>query len=823
MALTQYYYSPSTKGIYSAEVHGSYPTDRVAITLAQYAQVAAGTHSVTVSGTTATTVQITPQAAVGTDPKVIVDSVGIGNKFGSITIADQETPSAVTARFLFGNTTAGYGALRLITNSTKNVTIDAVDWATSATQKHMCLQPNGGNIGIGTATPSAKLYVVGESYVDYANEAGITGGALRFASSSNASSVSNNEYYDGANRFTRTGGSGKIRIWQTNDAMGGAIDFLSGKTGPANTPITYTSTMMLTSDGNVGIGTATPSAKLYVVGESYVDYSNEAGITGGRLRFATNTTYGILSCNEYFDGTANRFSRTGGIGKIRMVHTDNAAGASAGSIEFLTGGTGNAGAISIGRVTMAMRPDGNVGIGTIAPSAILEISGTPVYQTATNWGSSTTHTSVPHLLLRSDIGNTIPEIQFMEKINKSWVLGGNGTGTGNGANGTFCIRDDFQSGNPVRLAITNTGNVGIGTTTPQGKLEVWNGATYLNNGRIDGNYGDQIFFGAAPSAYGTTYLHKIKTSHSSTLANSLMTFSLDNGASTFADVLTLAGSGLVSVPGTLTTNTANVDTLNINATGTGIYLPASGNAQQIRFNDGGTPTLPNSLQSPSVAALPYSIYREGGTWTSPYPDLVISYHTGIKLIAYNGYGGTRFYSLFSAGYQTDANILLSVGNGDDHVRVGSPTNTTSDLIVYGNVTATKAPTVGEHLCNKTYVDTISFISNSATVIPIGGIVLIGNVNQSGAGFPNGAGGTIPNPVKIGPGYLLYAITYATNSGNNVMNSRYWIGVWTQAQINADTPGGVAGVPVVIYGTFICRGVSERTGVNLISHLWQRIA
>ena len=653
MALTQYYYSPSTKGIYSAEVHGGYPTDRVPITPTQYAQVAAGTHSLYYFSGVSTAVPITPQAA-GTDPKVIVDSLGIGNKYGSITIADQETPSAATARFLFGNTTAGYGALRLITNSTKNVTIDAVDWATSATQKHMCLQPNGGNIGIGTATPSAKLYVVGESYVDYANEAGITGGALRFASSSNASSVSNNEYYDGANRFTRTGGSGKIRLWQTNDAMGGAIDFLSGKIGAANTPITYTSTMMLTSDGrvgigiqtpaallhvsrqvsgtqdaglyigyvsagvnysqnyydanehhirmgsgtpyhatldasgtrlyvprltvasptnyvdylgtiglcviaapytagnhqtvagffsnaavnggtgggialgglwdggagvnqptsfaelvgakengtvgnyagalllktrkattgsveeamritstgNVGIGTTTPSAKLNVVGESYVDYESSPGITGGRLRFATNTTYGILSCNEYFDGTANRFSRTGGIGKIRMVHTDNAAGASAGSIEFLTGGTGNAGAISIGRVTMAMRPDGNVGIGTIAPSAILEISGTPVYQTATNWGSATTHISVPHLLLRSDIGNTIPEIQFMEKINKSWVLGGNGTGTGNGANGTFCIRDDFQSGNPVRLAITNTGNVGIGTTTPEVKLEV---------------------------------------------------------------------------------------------------------------------------------------------------------------------------------------------------------------------------------------------------------------------------------------------------------------------------------------------------------------
>lgn len=111
-------------------------------------------------------------------------------------------------------------------------------------------------------------------------------------------------------------------------------------------------------------------------------------------------------------------------------------------------------------------------------------------------------------------------------------------------------------GDVERMRIDTTGLVGIGTASPQGKLEVWNGSTYLNNGNIDGIYGDQIFFGAAPAGYGTTYLHKIKTSHSSSLANSLMTFSLDNAASTTVDVLTLKASGVVSVPGTLTVSGA---------------------------------------------------------------------------------------------------------------------------------------------------------------------------------------------------------------------------------------------------------------------------
>ena len=60
----------------------------------------------------------------------------------------------------------------------------------------------------------------------------------------------------------------------------------------------------------------------------------------------------------------------------------------------------------------------------------------------------------------------------------------------------------------------------------------------------------------------------------------------------------------------------------------------------------------------------YSIYREAGAWTSPYPDLRISFHTGIKLGAYFGYGGTRFYNNSDM-----ATKIFSVGEGDNHTRV----------------------------------------------------------------------------------------------------------------------------------------------------------
>jgi len=184
------------------------------------------------------------------------------------------------------------------------------------------------------------------------------------------------------------------------------------------------------------------------------------------------------------------------------------------------------------------------------------------------------------------------------------------------------------------------------------------------------------------------------TNISSTTASS----SAGTGALTISGGLGVAGnafiganvsaSGLV-ISGDAIMNTVGMNRLSINSTGTGIYLAPYGKAQQIEFAGGGSPTLPNSRTG--AEALPYSIYREGGTWNEPpgtdptYPDLVISYHTGIKIIAHQNYGGTRFYSHYIAGYQTDANILLSVGNIDLNVRVGSPQNTNSNLIVYGSI------------------------------------------------------------------------------------------------------------------------------------------
>ena len=75
----------------------------------------------------------------------------------------------------------------------------------------------------------------------------------------------------------------------------------------------------------------------------------------------------------------------------------------------------------------------------------------------------------------------------------------------------------------------------------------------------------------------------------------------------------------------------------------------------------------------------YAIYQAGGAWTHPYPDLRIAFHTGIQIGANTGYGGTRFYNEYDMVTE-----LMSVGNGDNHVRVAN------NLYMGGNLVATQS-------------------------------------------------------------------------------------------------------------------------------------
>ncbi len=76
----------------------------------------------------------------------------------------------------------------------------------------------------------------------------------------------------------------------------------------------------------------------------------------------------------------------------------------------------------------------------------------------------------------------------------------------------------------------------------------------------------------------------------------------------------------------------------------------------------------------------YRIYQAPGPWTNPYPDLNIAYHTGISIGAHYNYGGTRFFN--NSDMVTE---LMSVGNGDNNVRIANNLYVTGNIVKAGTM------------------------------------------------------------------------------------------------------------------------------------------
>lgn len=149
---------------------------------------------------------------------------------------------------------------------------------------------NTGNLGIGTSSPTEKLVVVGNTYINNT----VAGGSV-YTLIYNASSAANS--------------STQFALWNDNGFSINSVDFVfyssSGSHSSAaanelrirngaNAPMTFytnnTERMRITGAGNVGIGTASPSVKLDVAGA--IKATDDITTTGGVLVTAANDGVG---------------------------------------------------------------------------------------------------------------------------------------------------------------------------------------------------------------------------------------------------------------------------------------------------------------------------------------------------------------------------------------------------------------------------------------------------------------------------------------------------------------------------------------------------
>ncbi|MDD5071375.1 MAG: hypothetical protein PHQ42_01425 [Patescibacteria group bacterium] len=323
-----------------------------------------------------------------------------------------------------------------------------------------------GNIGIGTTSPYAKLSVAGNIAVD---------GTITASTFTATSSISAPYFTatDASATSTFAGGltvdtSGLVYDWQTGNVGIGTTtpaylldvdgDFRVGVESKANT------FYVDTANERVGIGTASPIAKLTVKSAGYI---NTEGI---RLEDASGN--GIVNLYENTVGSGYISLRKYAVGNTIILNAagnswiDNGANFGIGTSspqavlevngDFRVGEGANFNGLFVDAT------QGKVGIGTDSPGAKLDIMTTSgnIQMRLGSSGSATTN---------FDIGrNANGYLEFTGNQIGYASYRFNANAANQGSFGAYDFRDQETS----RLFISTAGNIGIGTTSPAYLLDV---------------------------------------------------------------------------------------------------------------------------------------------------------------------------------------------------------------------------------------------------------------------------------------------------------------------------------------------------------------
>jgi hypothetical protein len=342
-----------------------------------------------------------------------------------------------------------------------------------ATNYNIALNPNGGNVGIGTTSPGSLLTVngVGSSNIGVLSILASAASQFTWASSALAANLTS-----GQNIIHMIGQA-------NNSANAGYIGYKWSSSGSTTDNLLtfghfgYDNLMNLTASGNLGIGTTQPSYKLTVVGANtsgtpLVQF-NATG-TGAFQRGVQlfNTSLAAGESIMYSVGTADSSRQMG-----QMYYYYAGSNSTSNRLSF--------GLHSVDDV-LNILGTGNVGIGTTSPSAKLDLSSSTSGMVARFKSTGNYGTVV------SDNGGTTGGGAFAARQNGTQyaVFGVNGaiqgdtsTDTAIFADGTGSVIKLYTNGSPtVKATLDTAGNFSV----PQGNISASGSVTASGSGTSGG-------------------------------------------------------------------------------------------------------------------------------------------------------------------------------------------------------------------------------------------------------------------------------------------------------------------------------------------------
>ncbi|MCU1386455.1 MAG: hypothetical protein JWL71_5152, partial [Acidobacteria bacterium] len=601
-------------------------------------------------------------------------------------------------------TTSPYATLAVhAANGSTNTTLFAIASSTQSATTTLFAVTNTGQVGIGTATPTHNLQILSNVAIADTNLNAQLYIQNTLATVSGHASVVLDKGTTGAAASFGFNTAG-VQQWDvgTLDNNNFQIRTLSQGGGATNKVLTIehgasANSLYINSVGNVGIGSTTPYGQLSVKA------------TGSNIGLVVQGSNGAANLQQWFSSTGSLNAAIGDNGSFGIkdgsrLYLDGADQTGqtyiteSGGVNLVAGAGRNvifsAGAGEVFRASS----NGNVGVGTTSPFALTSIhaqngsTNTTLFAIASSTQSATTTLFSVSNTGVATIGGSINVASSNSNVigNVSFFSGGSTAFNGGTLSNVGAVQASNVGGQYLTLTSTNatgglifgastqveaaritpTGNFGIGSTSPYGKL-----AINLNNGDTN----TLAFNIASSTSNSTTTLFSIDNIGNATIGKNITfngSFLLGNIAGGFA-ITNAATSGTIP---NFAPNKSDLTT-GIGANQAGVISLITAGTEKLTITNAGKIGIGTTSPWAQLSVQVNNSNGIGYLMTGTASDASVDNTAGVALVLSHNVAGNRQFTLADSLSGLGVRILANGIDGYNYL-----SNTRQDLFLGTNST-----------------------------------------------------------------------------------------------------------------------------------------